>query len=190
MPTIDKRVDAYIAKAADWAKPILTRIRDWVHEGAPDCEETLKWNSPTFVQDGMLCGMAAFKQHCIIGFWKESLVGASIRDKITSVDELPAKTDFIRYVRRAVELNESGVKVPRRPAKPRKPLAMPSDFQRALSRNTGARTTYQGFSPTNQRDYLEWILDAKQPETRTKRIAQAVEWLAEGKPRNWKYMKK
>jgi uncharacterized protein YdeI (YjbR/CyaY-like superfamily) len=190
MPITDKRVDAYIAKAPEYAKPILTQIRAWVHQGAPECEETLKWNSPTFVQNGILCGMAAFKQHCIVGFWKGSLVGASIRDKISSVDELPKQTDFIRYVRRAVELNESGVKVPRRAAKPKKPLAMPADFRRALSQSTKARTTYQGFSPSNQREYLEWILDAKQPETRAKRIAQSVEWLAEGKPRNWKYMKK
>lgn len=189
MPITDKRVDAYIAKAPAFAKPILTRIRDWVHQAAPDCEETLKWSNPTFVQNGILCGMAAFKQHCIIGFWKESLVGASIRDRITSVDELPAKTDFIRYVRRAVELNESGVKIPRRATKPKKPLPMPADFRRVLAQSSAARATYQNFSPSHQREYLEWILDAKQPETRAKRIAQSAEWLAEGKPRNWKYMK-
>jgi hypothetical protein len=189
MPTIDKRVDAYIAKAADWAKPILIRIRDWVHEGAPDCEETLKWNSPTFVQNGMLCGMAAFKQHCIVGFWKGSLVGAKLRDRLARVDDLPPKAEFLRYVRRAVELNESGIKVPRQPAKPKKPLAMPASFRGALTKSAQARATWKSFSPSHQREYLEWILDAKQEETKSRRIAQAVEWIGQGKPRNWKYMK-
>jgi uncharacterized protein YdeI (YjbR/CyaY-like superfamily) len=190
MPTTDQRVDAYIAKAPEYARPILNRIREWVHEGAPACEETLKWNSPTFVQNGILCGMAAFKQHCIVGFWKGSLVGANIRDKLTSVDDLPPKPDFLRSVRRAVELNESGVKVVRAPAKPKKPLAMPADFRRALARSAKARATWQSFSPSHQREYLEWILDAKQEETRSRRIGQAVEWISEGKPRNWKYLKK
>lgn len=188
MPTTDKRVDAYIAKAPEYAKPILTRIRSWVHEGAPQCEETLKWNSPTFMQKGILCGMSAFKQHCMVGFWKASLVGAKLRDKITTLDDLPPRTEFIRSVRRAVELNESGVQTPRAPAKPKKPLAMPPDFRTALSKRAKTRAVWDGFSPSHQREYLEWILEAKQQETRARRIVQAVEWIAEGKSRNWKYL--
>jgi len=190
MPTTDKRVDAYIAKAPEYARPILTRVRAWVHEGAPDCEETLKWNSPTFVQKGILCGMAAFKQHCVVGFWKGTLVGAKIRDKVREMGDLPPKAEFIGCVRRAVELNENGVKVPRQPAKPRKPLAVPADFRGALGKRPKARASWESFSPSHQREYLEWILEAKQEETRSRRIAQSVEWLADGKPRNWKYMKK
>ena len=193
MPKTDPRIDAYIAKAPDFAKPILTKIREMVHEGAPDCEETLKWGNPSWVQNGLLCGMAAFKEHCIVGFWKAPLIiqGAAfgMRDKITSVKDLPPKKVFVGYVKRAVEMNQKGVKVLRPPARPKKALAMPDEFRKAINRNASARKTYESFSPSNQREYLEWIVDAKQDATRERRIAQAVEWMAEGKPRNWKYMK-
>ena len=196
MTKTDKRVDAYIAKAPDYAKPILTKIRAMVHEAAPDAEETLKWGHPTFVQNGILCGMAAFKEYCAVNFWKAVLImgeharqtdSAGVLGKITSVKDLPPKSDFIKYVKRAIELNESGEKVPRLPAKPKKALAMPDDFQRAIEKNAKARRAYEAFSPSHQREYIEWIVEAKRPETRAKRLARAVEWIAEGKPRNWKY---
>ena len=194
----DKRIDAYIAKAPEYAKPILRTVREMVHEGAPDCEETLKWSNPAFVQNGILCGMAAFKEYCAVGFWKQSLIiegagpqtdAAGALGQIRSVKDLPPKSVFIKYVKRAVELNTSGVKVPRPPAKPKKPIAMPDEFRQAISKSAKARQTYETFSPSHQREYLEWITEAKQEETRTRRIAQAVEWMSEGKPRNWKYMK-
>ena len=197
MPKTDKRVDAYIAKAPEYAKPILTRIRAMVHEAAPDAEETLKWGHPTFVQNGILCGMAAFKEYCAVNFWKAVLImgeharqtdSAGVLGKIGSVKDLPPKSEFIKYVKRAVELNESGEKVPRAPAKPKKALTMPDDFQRAIEKNAKARRTYEAFSPSHQREYIEWIVEAKQDATRARRIEQAVEWMAEGKPRNWKYM--
>ena len=198
MPKTDKRIDSYIAKAPEYAKPILTKIRAMVHEGAPECEETLKWGHPTFVQHGILCGMAAFKEYCAVSFWKASLImnederqtdAAGVLGKVSSVKDLPPKSEFVRYVKRAVALNESGVKMPRPPAKPKKPLAMPPDFRQALTKNVRAERAFEAFSPSHQREYLEWIIEAKQEATRTRRIAQAVEWLAEGKPRNWKYMK-
>jgi uncharacterized protein YdeI (YjbR/CyaY-like superfamily) len=199
MPRTDKRIDAYIAKAPDFAKPILTRVRALVHEGAPHCEETLKWGHPSFVQDGLLCGMAAFKEHCAVNFWKSALILGSDRQtngpagvlrRIRSMKDLPPKRKFVGYVRRAVELNATGTKVPRPPARPRQPITIPDEFRRALARNAAARRAFEGFSPSHQREYLEWITDAKQDATRERRIAQALEWLAEGKPRNWKYMRK
>ena len=199
MTKTDKRVDAYIAKAPEYAKPILTKIRSMVHEAAPEAEETLKWGHPTFIQNGILCGMAAFKEYCAVNFWKAVLImgeharqtdSAGVLGRITSVKDLPPKSEFIKYVKRAVELNRSGAKVPRLPVKPKKALAMPDDFQRAIEKNAKARRTYEGFSPSHQREYLEWIVEAKQDETRVRRIEQAVEWMAEGKPRNWKYMKR
>jgi uncharacterized protein YdeI (YjbR/CyaY-like superfamily) len=198
MPKTDKRIDDYIAKAPDYAKPILTKVRTMVHEAAPDCEETLKWSHPTFVQNGILCGMAAFKEYCTVHFWKSSLIfheGAPTgddtgpMDKLTSVKDLPAKSTFARYVKRAIELNASGATVPRAPTKPKKALVMPDTFRTAIDKNAKARRAYEAFSPSHQREYIEWITDAKQDATRDRRIAQAVEWLAEGKPRNWKYMK-
>jgi len=198
MPKTDKRVDAYIARSPEFARPILTSVRAMVHEGAPEAEETLKWGHPTFVQDGILCGMAAFKEYCAIHFWKSALVfdGAAqtgVADalgRLTGVKQLPARRTFIGYVKRAVKLNASGVKVPRPPAKPKKVIAMPDDLRKALLRDARARAAFDGFSPSHQREYLEWIVDAKQEATRARRVAQAVEWMAEGKPRNWKYMKK
>jgi len=191
MPKTDKRIDAYIAKAPDLAKPILEKVRAMVHEGAPGAEETLKWGHPAFVQDGILCGMAAFKQHCVVHFWKGALIYGKTNpfpDRIVSVSDLPAKKAFLGYVNRAIELNATGARLPRAPAKPKKPIPMPGDFEAAIGRNARARATYEGFSPSHRREYLEWITEAKQKETRARRIAQAVEWMAEGKPRNWKYL--
>jgi len=197
MPTTDKRVEAYIARAPDYAKPILTTVRAMVHQAAPDCEETLKWGHPSFMQGGILCGMAAFKEYCAVNFWKAALIiesakqdgAAGVFGKIKSVEDLPPKSTFVGYVKRAVELNESGEKMPRTAPKAKKPLASPDDLRRALARNAKARHAFEAFSPSHKREYIEWINEAKQDETRARRIAQAIEWIAEGKPRNWKYMK-
>jgi uncharacterized protein YdeI (YjbR/CyaY-like superfamily) len=198
MTTTDKRVDTYIAKAPDYAKPILTAVRAMIHEGAPDSEETIKWGHPAFIQNGMLCGMAAFKEYCAINFWKATLVidpdarqtnSAGVLGKITKVKDLPPKRVFVGYVKRAVEVNASGLKVPRAPAKPKSPLPTPKDFRQAIDKSAQARQAFESLSPSHRREYIQWITEAKQDSTRARRIAQAVEWMAEGKPRNWKYMK-
>jgi len=201
MPTTDKRVDAYIAKSADFAKPILTELRAIVHEGCPDVEETIKWRMPTFMYKGMLCGMAAFKQHCAMGFWKgrlivdpkqnKSLEAMGQFGKITSVKDLPPKRVLLGYVRQAVELNEQGVKSPTRskPSTERKEVIVPDYFAAALKKNKKAQAAFDGFSYSHRKEYVEWITDAKADETRQRRIATALQWLAEGKSRNWKYVK-
>ena len=195
MGTRDKRVDAYIAKAANFAKPILTTIREMVHEACPDVEETIKWGMPSFSYHGIMCNMAAFKQHATFGFWKGSLVTENPADasamgqfgKMTKVSDLPSKRDFKRYTKRAMELNEQGVTV-KRPVKhtPKKIPPMPAYFMAEIKKNKKALAAYEKFSPSHQREYVEWITDAKSDDTRNRRIAQAVEWMAEGKPRNWK----
>jgi len=199
MPNRDPRVDAYIAAAPEFARPILIHIRDIVHRNCLQVEETLKWRMPTFMHHGMLCGMAAFKQHCSFGFWKHELVvgkpqvgstqGMGQFGKLRTLKDLPASKLLAGYVRRAMQLNEEGVKAPRATPKKRA-LSVPDDLAGALKKNRKAGAAFAAFSPTNQRDYIEWIVDAKREETRDKRIAQAVEWMAEGKPRNWKYMEK
>jgi uncharacterized protein YdeI (YjbR/CyaY-like superfamily) len=197
MPRTDKRIDAYIAKAPDYAKPIVARVREMVHQAAPECEETLKWGHPTFVQNGILCGVAAFKEYCAVHFWKATLImgeharptnSAGVLGKIHSVKDLPPKTEFAGYVKRAVELNAAGVKAPRLPAKPKKALPMPADLRKALAARAKAHDAFEAFSPSHKREYVEWVTEAKQEATRARRIAQAVEWIADGKPRNWKYM--
>jgi uncharacterized protein YdeI (YjbR/CyaY-like superfamily) len=191
----DPRIDAYIAKAPEFARPILEHIRETVHATCPECEETLKWSSPTFTYHGILCGMAAFKEHAMFGFWKWQLVlgeeakyrdGAGSYGKLTSVKDLPPKKELQSMIRKAMELNEKGVTQPRK-SREKKAIAMPAVLRAALAKNTRAKTSYDAFSPSAKREYLEWIVDAKTDETRDRRVKQAVEWMAEGKQRNWKY---
>jgi uncharacterized protein YdeI (YjbR/CyaY-like superfamily) len=199
MGTLDPRVDAYIRKSAEFARPILARLREDVHACCPDVVETIKWGMPSFEYRGLLCGLAAFKQHCTFGFWKHALVvgddpkaeeAMGSFGRITSVADLPPRSAFRGYVRKAMRLNEQGVKAPREKARKRKPIPMHPALKRALAADRKAASTFKAFPPSHQREYLEWIAEAKQEGTRARRIAQAVEWLAEGKPRNWKYMKR
>ena len=199
MPTTDPRVDAYIAAAPEFARPILEKARAIVHEACPQVEETMKWSMPTFVYaGGILCGMAAFKQHATFGFWKHALVmgeggertGMGSFGKMTSVRDLPPKKELVALVRKAMALDEGGVTTPRARSRsaPRPPAEVPADLSDALRGNTAARATFERFPPSHRREYIEWIEDAKRDDTRRKRLAQTIEWLAEGKPRNWKYM--
>jgi len=194
----DKRVDDLIRKAPEFARPILAELRKRVHEACPEAVETIKWRNASFEYHGMLCGMAAFKQHCAFGFWKHDLVVGSdpkAQDamgsfgKLTKVSDLPAKSKFSALVKKAMKLNEEGVKTVR-PKHAKKPVSMHPELATALGKSGKARATFNAFSPSQQREYLEWIADAKQDATRTRRVAQAVEWMADGKPRNWKYMGK
>ena len=195
------RVDAYIAKAAPFAQPILRHLRAIVHAGCPDVEETIKWNFPHFEHHGIVCAMAAFNNHCAFGFWKAELIldgdEAAQRNamgqfgRITSVSELPDERTLVDYVRKAAKLNESGVKKPGRSlGKKRPPLRVPADVAAALKKNAKARETFENFSPTNRRDYIEWISEAKRENTRAERLRTAIDWMAQGKPRNWKYMRR
>jgi uncharacterized protein YdeI (YjbR/CyaY-like superfamily) len=197
MGTRDLRVDAYIAKSADFAKPILTHLREVVHSACPDVQETLKWSTPHFMYRGMLCSMAAFKEHCAFGFWKGSLIlengqnleAAGQFGRITSISDLPPKSVLAGYVKKAMALNESGVKARATPKHPKKSLRVPDYIMVALRKNKKALATFEGFSPSHKREYVEWIAEAKGEDTRKRRLEQAVEWMAEGKPRNWKYMR-
>jgi len=191
----DPRVDAYIAKSADFAKPILTHIRDVVHAACPQVEEDLKWSVPAFMHKGMLCGMASFKQHVTFGFWKHDLVTGSPRvegsmgfGKLTTISDLPSKSKLAAYVKKAMALNDEGVKVERTRNAPKPPAKAPADLVAALKRNASAKAAYDAFSPSAKREYVEWITEAKGAETRARRVKTAVEWMADGKQRNWKYM--
>jgi uncharacterized protein YdeI (YjbR/CyaY-like superfamily) len=194
----DKRVDAYIAKQKPHAQPVLKKIREMVHEAAPDCEEDIKWGAPAFMQGGILLIMAGFKEYSAVNFWngghfipedRREGAGAGNLGKIYSVKDLPSKKEFGGWVKKAVELAGSGVNPVKRATKPKKELAMPDYFMSAIRKNKKALATYEQFSPSAQRDYIEWITDAKGEDTRDRRVTQAVEWMAEGKPRNWKYMR-
>ncbi len=200
----DKRVDAYIAKSADFAQPVLIRLRQLVHSGCPDVEETIKWGFPNFVYHGLLCNMASFKQHCSFGFWKavrlaDSRNLLSRRGKtamgnfgqLRSLSDLPPDEIFVAYVQQAAKLNAEGVKVPsRKKGTEKKILKVPKYFKDALAGNKKAQKTFDSFSYTNKKEYVDWITEAKTEETRDKRLVDSIEWLSQGKIRNWKYAKK
>ena len=197
MPSADPRVDAYVAKSADFAKPILTRVREMVHAACPDVQETIKWGSPFFDYKGqMMCAIAAFKQHCALIFWKASLIeelppnGDKSRGsfgRITSLKELPTKTQFNGFIKSAMKLNDAGITV-QRPKRASKPDAkVPKELAAALAKSKKATAAFEKFPPGQKREYCDWVSEAKREETKAKRVAQAVEWIAEGKTRNWKY---
>lgn len=200
MPTRDPRVDAYIAKSAEFARPILAHLRAVVHAACPDVEETMKWSCPYFQYRGLLCSMAAFKEHCAFGFWKAALIlgeGQGGTDeamgqfgRITRLSDLPSKKVLTGYIKKAMALNDAGVKSPTRTRSmaPKPVPVAPDDLAAALKRNPAARATFEAFSPSHQREYIEWITEAKTDATRNRRIETAIEWMAEGKPRNWKYV--
>jgi uncharacterized protein YdeI (YjbR/CyaY-like superfamily) len=192
----DPRVDAYIARQPDFARPILEHLRRVVHEAAPEVEEAIKWSMPHFTYKGRLfAGMAAFKAHATFGLWQASAVlgdNGSEREamgqfgRIASIDDLPPEKELKDIIRRAAAQAEQGPAP--RPKKPPKPeLEMPDDLRSALEGNAAAKAAYDDFPPSAKRDYLEWLIEAKRPETRAKRLTQAVEWMAEGKRRHWKY---
>jgi uncharacterized protein YdeI (YjbR/CyaY-like superfamily) len=192
----DPRIDAYIAKAAPFAQPILNHVRERVHAAAPEAEETLKWSMPSFTIGGkILIGMAAFKQHAALNFWRgQELKGAEAgRDamgqfgKLTSVDDLPSDTELDALIRQAAELAKAAPAPRKVKHEPKPPAELHPQFAEALAADPKAKTTLDNFPPSARREYLDWIADAKQESTRAKRIADAVQWLSEGKRRHWKY---
>jgi uncharacterized protein YdeI (YjbR/CyaY-like superfamily) len=197
MGTKDKRIDAYITKSAGFAQPILRHLREIVHEGCPEVEETMKWSFPHFQYKGILCSMASFKEHCAFGFWKGSLIFDGKQDKdamgqfgrLTSVRDLPPKSTLLGYIRKACQLNDEGIKVekPSKPQGDKKDLVVPDYFQAALKKNKKALATFEAFPYSKKKDYVEWVSEAKTDETRKRRLETSIEWLAEGKSRNWKY---
>ena len=205
MATKEKKVDAYIAKSADFAKPILNHIRELVHKACPDVEEKMKWSMPFFDYKGeMLCHIASFKQHAVMGFWKASLMKDAVLmenakaetamghlGKITSLKDIPSDKKITGWIKEAMELNDKGIKLPAKP-KPAagKEIAVPDYFTKALAKNKKAKQIFENFAYSHKKEYLMWITEAKTEETRSKRIATALEWMAEGKSRLWKYEKK
>jgi len=192
----DPRVDAYIAKAAPFARPILEHVRARVHAAVPEVEETLKWGAPSFTLDGkILLMMAAFKAHAALNFWRGQEIGDGAPKagamgqfgKLTSLGDLPPDADFDALVREAAALAKTAP-APRKIKHAPKPApGIHPEFAAALAKAPKAKASLDGFPPSAQRDYLEWISEAKQDATRAKRIATAVEWLSEGKRRHWKY---
>jgi uncharacterized protein YdeI (YjbR/CyaY-like superfamily) len=194
--TRDPRVDAYIARQADFARPILDHLRACVHSACPETKETLKWGMPSFLYKGkILAGMAAFKAHATFGFWRSGVaaeVGAG-QDamgqfgRLTSVADLPALDRLAALIGKAMASIDSGPPPKKAPRPPKPELPVPDALKAALEANPRAAEVFDAFAPSCRREYVEWVAEAKRPETRDKRIVQAVAWMAQGKKRNWKY---
>jgi hypothetical protein len=198
MPKKDPRIDTYIGNAADFAKPILKHIRKLIHRGCPAVEETMKWSFPHFEYRGILCGMAAFKAHVALNFWKWALLfgednsaksGEAMGQfgRITSLDDLPPDKVMLHHIREAVRLNEEGVKPSLREKRSKPPLEIPGYLATALRKNKKALAAFESFSVSHKREYVEWITEARREETRQRRLATAIKWMAQGKSRDWKY---
>ena len=202
----DPRVDAYIARSADFAKPILNRLRAIVHQTFPDVEETIKWGFPFFLHHGILGGMSAFKQHCAFILWKGSSLpdpegifdkereeGMGHLGRITDVSQLPTQKIFKAYLMEVAKRNEADRQSPKRSmpkSKGKKELKIPDELSQALKKNKKAAKAFEAFSPSNKKEYADWIVEAKAESTRSSRLKTAMEWIEEGKPRNWTYMGK
>ena len=195
----DTRIDEFIAKSADFAKPILRHLRKLFHAACPQVEETIKWKFPSYNYKGILCMTPAFKNHAAVIFWRPevrsllespgSAPGKSRFRKISSLADLPKDAALIRTIKQAAKLNESGPKKKSAPRAPKKLLAIPAHLLKALKQNKKALAAFQKLSPSHQKEYVEWITEAKREETRDKRIGTMMLWLQEGKSRNWKYEK-
>jgi len=201
MPKKDPRVDAYIAKSADFAKPILKRLRKLIHSACPEVVEKLKWSMPSFEYKGILCGFAAFKHHATFGFWKGDLMFSGDKfvqkraseamghfGRLTKLSDLPSDKLLLSYIKEAMRLNDEGIKKAAKPQPKVKPvLVVPPELLAALKKNAKAKATFDAFSYSHKKEYTEWIGEAKQAETQVRRLATAIKWLSEGKSRNWKY---
>jgi|SRR5688572_21127223 len=202
----DSRIDDYIENAQAFARPILKKLRALIHKACPEVTETIKWGMPSFEYKGHMCGFASFKQHCAFGFWKTKLIkdssgylqkhkaaggeGMGNLGRITSTKDLPPDKVLFDFIKQAAKLNEDGVKVKKAAPKLKKEIPVPAEFQSMLNKNKKAKTTFDSFAPSHRREYLEWITEAKTEATQLKRMTTALEWISEGKQRNWKYMKK
>ena len=203
MPGVDPRIDAYIERAAAFAKPILIKLRKLIFQACPDAEEMIKWSFPNYeVHGSMLCSMAAFKEHCAFGFWKASLLkdpdgilhlaernSMGHLERLSSVKDLPSDKILIAYLKEAALLNKNNIKIARKKSAPGKELAIPKALAAALKKNKKAMVTFEAFPPSQRREYIEWISEAKTDVTLDKRLTTTIEWLVQGKTRHWKYKK-
>jgi hypothetical protein len=196
------KVDAYIAKSASFAQPILNHLRETIHTAAPGIAEEIKWSMPFFTLNGVILGnMAAFKAHCSFGLWGAEIaktlredgvaVGGNMGSfgKITSLKDLPPKSKLLSYIHQAAQHVASGERTTsfKRPRVAKPVAEVPAVLTSALKKNKTAAANFATMSPSCRREYCVWIADAKREDTQLKRVTTAIEWIAEGKSRNWKY---
>jgi len=197
-----KEIDSYIAKAQPFAQPVMKHFRELVHKTCPDVEEKMKWSFPHFDYKGqMMCSMASFKQHCVIGFWKAQLIDGKLVDnaksevamghmgRLTSLKDLPPDKQLVTWIRKAMKLNDEGIVIskPKPSEKDKKEFTVPRELTVAINKNKKAKATWDKASYSFRKEYVMWVDETKTEATRNKRIETTVEWVSEGKARNWKY---
>lgn len=194
MSARDPRIDAFIAKAQPFARPILTHLREVMHRACPGIAESIKWGRPAFLNEGrILAVLGAFKAHASLTLWKMGEAAGREEEgmgqfgKLTSLADLPEDAELIRIIQAAASVCAEAK--PRPKKAPRPDLPVPEELAAALAASPEAQAVWEGFAPSHRREYSEWVGEAKRPETRAQRVAQSVAWIAEGKQRNWKYQK-
>ena len=194
MSAHDARIDAFIAKAQPFAQPILTHLRDVLHHACGGLEESIKWGRPAFLNEGrILAVFGAFKAHASLTLWKMGEAtgreeeGMGQFGKLTSLADLPGDEELIRIIQATASARAKAMPQPKKA--PRPDLPVPDELASALAASPKAQAVWDGFAPSHRREYSEWVSEAKRAETRAARVAQSVEWIAEGKQRNWKYQK-
>lgn len=206
MESIDHRIDQYILNSQEFAQPILIHLRELIHSSCPNVKETIKWGMPSFDYKGPLCTFAAFKFHAVFSIWKNSLLTDPMNylkpqkseggeamgqfGKLTNINQLPPDDVILNFIIQAMELNEVGINLPKKTKSNNSEVNIPNDLIIALNKNSDALNTFQNFSASQKREYTLWIMEAKTESTRIKRLDTAIVWMAEGKIRNWKYLKK
>ena len=203
---LNPKVDAYFAKVRPFAEPIVWHLRKLIHKGCPGVVETIKWSRPFFeYKSVILFNISAFKEHCSLGFWgvemaeilKEAGVlksgGMGTFGRITSLADLPSDQLMLGWIRQAAAFVDRGEYTSPIVARnqvvkaPKAQIEVPAELTAALKNNKAAAKVFEAFSPSCRREYVDWIAKAKRAETREKRVATAIKWIAEGKQRNWKY---
>jgi uncharacterized protein YdeI (YjbR/CyaY-like superfamily) len=201
MEQYDHRIDEYIGKKAAFAQPILNHLRELMHTVSPLITETIKWGHPFFEYKGTLANMAGFKEHCVFGFWNSTAIvdpygvlqrpgekeAAGNFDRITKLSDLPSDEILKDFILQAIALKDNDYKAPAKKPTAKAPIAEPDYFLTALNEHPKAKAIYDAFSPSHKREYLEWITEAKTEATLLKRTESAMELMAEGKSKNWKY---
>lgn len=192
----DARVDEYVERAAEFARPILLHLRLLVHQACPEIDETIKWSRPFFVHRGtIIANMAAFKRHCSFGLWGPGMTplstdgaGGSLA-RIESLAGLPEDAAIVAMVRDAIKRvgNTGAAATKGRVKAVSEDIAVPQDLALALAEIDGAIAHFEALSPSCKREYVLWIEEAKRKETRARRVGETARWIAEGKRRNWKY---
>jgi hypothetical protein len=201
------QVTAYAAAMPAYAQPIFAHLRALIHTTCPDTDEAIKWSIPHFERDGdYLCIFAASPGHASFTFYKQQLMSdPRLRDnlnlpaikrfmgRLTSLSDLPDDATLAAMLQEAADLNARGVRLPDRAPKTPPVIDMPSAVATAvataLAANPAAQAVWDAKSAAWRKDYLVWITAAKTDPTRDARIAEALDWIADGKARFWKYQK-